>query len=257
MMNPPCRHMCCHQSGICRCHWASVLWECQGEPISRTHLHSKCLKIILFLLSNSAYFGFLEICKPKSGEVVAVTGAAGAVGTLVGQIAKIKGCQVIGFTGSDEKADWLKKEVGFDHVINYNGDNLKKQLEAAAPNGIDCYFDNVGGELSSLIVSKMNVYGRVAVCGSISSYNNMNEITDLPKATILQPFLNMQQLSMQGFIVYRWIDRWTEGITAMKDWIIEGKLKYFETITDGFENMPQAFIDMLSGKNTGKAVVRA
>lgn len=206
---------------------------------------------------NTAYFGFLEICKPKAGETVAVTGAAGAVGTLVGQIAKIKGCKVIGFTGSDEKSVWLKEELGFDHVINYKSINLREQLEAAAPKGIDCYFDNVGGELSSLIMSKMNLFGRVSVCGAISAYNTMNQTIEFPKATIVQPSIIFQQLTVQGFVVYRWIDRWVEGITALKHWIEEGKLKYFETITDGFENMPQAFIDMINGKNRGKAVIKA
>lgn len=199
----------------------------------------------------------LEICKPKAGETVAVTGAAGAVGMLVGQIAKINGCKVIGFAGSNEKCEWLKKELAFDHVINYKSDNLKKQLAASAPNGIDCYFDNVGGELSSLIMDNMNLFGRVAVCGSISGYNSMNETIEFPKATILQPNIIFQQLKVEGFIVYRWTDRWMEGLTALKNWIEEGKLKYFETITDGFANIPQAFIDMLHGKNTGKAVVRA
>lgn len=198
----------------------------------------------------------MEICKPKPGETVAVTGAAGAVGMLVGQIAKIKGCKVIAFAGTNEKCDWLKKELGFDHVINYKSDNLKKQLAASAPNGIDCYFDNVGGELSSLILANMNLYGRVSVCGSISGYNTMNETIEFPKATIVQPSIVFQQLKIEGFIVYRWTDRWVEGITALRTWIEEGKLKYHETITDGFDNIPQAFIDMLRGKNTGKAVVR-
>lgn len=199
----------------------------------------------------------MEICKPKPGETVAVTGAAGAVGMLVGQIAKIKGCKVIGFAGTNEKCDWLKKELGFDHVINYKSDNLKKQLAASAPNGIDCYFDNVGGELSSLILANMNLYGRVSVCGSISGYNTMNETIEFPKATIVQPSIVFQQLKIEGFIVYRWTDRWAEGITALRTWIEEGKLKYHETITDGFDNIPQAFIDMLRRKNAAKAAARA
>lgn len=206
---------------------------------------------------NTAYFGFLEICQPKAGETVAVTGAGGAVGMLVGQIAKIKGCTVIGFSGSDDKCQWLKNEIGFDHVINYKTADLEAELKAAAPNGIDCYFDNVGGDLSSLILGHMNLFGRVSVCGSISSYNTMNEKPVFPKAAIVQPNIIFKQLKMEGFIVYRWLDRWNEGILQLKNWIDEGKLKYFETVTDGFENMPTAFIDMLRGKNTGKAVVKA
>jgi len=206
---------------------------------------------------NTAYFGFLEICQPKVGETVAVTGAAGAVGMIVGQIAKIKGCKVIGFAGTDEKCEWLKTELAFDHVINYKSENVKKQIVAAAPNGIDCYFDNVGGELSTTIISQMNTYGRVSVCGSISAYNSMNENSELPTATILQPAIVFKQLKIEGFIVYRWLDRWLEGLTQLQKWIGEGKLKYHETITDGFENMPHAFIGLLRGENTGKAVVKA
>lgn len=120
---------------------------------------------------NSAYFGFLEICQPKAGETVVVTGAAGAVGSIVGQIARIKGCHVIGITGSDEKCNWLTSDLRFHNAINYRKQNVRESLHEMAPNGIDCFFDNVGGELSSIIISQMNEYGRVSVCGSISTYN--------------------------------------------------------------------------------------
>lgn len=128
---------------------------------------------------NTAYFGLLELCQPKAGETVVVTGAAGAVGSLVGQIAKLKGCRVIGFAGTDEKCQWLEKELGFDKAINYKERNMRAALFEAAPKGVDCYFDNVGGELSSTIINQMNLFGRIAVCGSISSYNL--EPRDLPK----------------------------------------------------------------------------
>lgn len=124
---------------------------------------------------NSAYFGLLELCQPKSGETVVVTGAAGAVGSLVGQIAKLNGCRVIGFAGTDEKCDWLENELGFDKAINYRKGDSMTALREAAPKGVDCYFDNVGGELSSVVISHMNVKGRIAVCGSISSYNYAEE----------------------------------------------------------------------------------
>lgn len=116
----------------------------------------------------------LELCQPKSGETVAVTGAAGAVGSIVGQIAKIKGCTVIGIAGSDEKGKWLTQELKFDHFINYKDPNFEKKLAAAAPKGIDCYFDNVGGQISTSILNKMNLFGRIAVCGAISGYNDKN-----------------------------------------------------------------------------------
>lgn len=204
---------------------------------------------------NTAYFGFLEICQPKAGEVVVVTGAAGAVGSIVGQIAKLKGCMVIGVAGSDDKCKWLEDELGFDHTINYKTADIHAELKKAAPDGIDCYFDNVGGTISSIIINQMRDYGRISVCGSISSYNTAS--SDWPKVPILQPKFVFNQLSMKGFLVWAYNDRLFEGITNMKKWVDEGKIKYRETTTDGFENMPKALIDMLQGKNTGKAIVKA
>jgi len=208
---------------------------------------------ILGMPGNTAYFGFLDICKPKPGEVVVITGAGGAVGSHVGQIAKIKGCSVIGLAGSDEKCQWLKS-LGFDHAINYKTQNIRKALAEAAPQGVDCYFDNVGGEISSVIIQHMKEHGRISVCGSISSYNNARG--DLPKASIIQPAVVFQQLTMRGFIVTSWLDRWNEGIKQNQEWVKEGKLQYKETVTNGFENMPKAFIGVLAGENTGKALVK-
>ncbi|XP_071453878.1 prostaglandin reductase 1-like [Hetaerina americana] len=207
---------------------------------------------VLGMPGNTAYFGLLELCQPKAGETVVVTGAAGAVGSLVGQIARIRGCRVIGFAGSDEKCRWLKEDLKFDSAFNYKKVTVAQALEEAAPDGVDCYFDNVGGETSSEIIRRMNTFGRIAVCGSISSYN----ATNIPTATALQmPFVS-KQLKMEGFLVSRWVGRWNEGILHNLKWIKEGKLKYRETITEGFERMPDAFISMLSGKNIGKAVVK-
>lgn len=200
---------------------------------------------------NTVYFGFLELLNPKRGEVVVVSGAAGAVGTLVGQTAKMRGCKVIGFAGSDEKCKWLENEVGFDKAINYKSKNVYKQLKDSVVNGIDCYFDNVGGELSSMVLSQMNDYGRISVCGAISSYNS-----EIPKVPAVQTVFVFKQLKMEGFLVWRFTDRWMEGINTMGNWIQEGKLNYHETVTEGFEDMPQAFIDMLNGKNFGKAIVK-
>ncbi|KAJ8728309.1 hypothetical protein PYW08_016694 [Mythimna loreyi] len=199
----------------------------------------------------TAYFGFLEICKPKAGETVVVTGAAGAVGSLVGQIAKIKGCKVIGFAGSDDKVKWLE-EIGFDKAINYKTADVAAALKAAAPKGVDCYFDNVGGEISSTIINQMNDNGRVSVCGAISSYNDAN----LPKAPILQPSIVFHQLKIEGFLVWRWLDRQPEAFAELIKWIHSGQLKPREHITEGFENIFDAFVGMLNGENTGKAVVK-
>ncbi|XP_063893796.1 prostaglandin reductase 1-like [Helicoverpa armigera] len=201
----------------------------------------------------AAYFGLMDICKPKAGETVVVTGAAGAVGSLVGQIAKIKGCKVIGFAGSEEKLKWLE-EIGFDKAINYKGANLSAALKEAAPKGVDCYFDNVGGELSSIIINQMNDFGRVAVCGSSSSYNE--DPSKTPKASILQPALVFKQLKIEGFLTWRWLYRQSDAHTELIKWIQSGELKPREHIYEGFENIYDAFLGILKGENVGKAVVK-
>lgn len=206
---------------------------------------------VLGMPGNTAYFGFLEICDPKPGETVVISGAAGAVGIIVGQIAKIKGCKVIGIAGSDEKSDILLKEFGFDHAINYKTQDIKSELERLAPEGIDCYFDNVGGEISNTVMNQMKTFGRVSCCGSISGYNE-----DDHKATTCQTAVIWKQLKMQGFQVVQWADRWNEGTSQNLEWVKQGKLKYKETITEGFENMFKAFTDMLRGGNIGKAIVK-
>ncbi|XP_049949184.1 prostaglandin reductase 1-like [Schistocerca serialis cubense] len=226
--------------------WAPILAPDVGDlPLSL------CLGV-LGMPGNSAYFGFLELCHPKTGEVAVVSGAAGAVGSIVGQIARIKGCRVIGFAGSDEKVKWLKDELGFHHAYNYKSMDVATALKEAAPEGVDVYFDNVGGKLSSDVIYNMRTGGRISVCGSISSYNS----TEIPTAPILQPAMIFKELKMEGFLVKRWLDRWDEGIKQNIQWIKQGKLKYRETVTEGFENMPKAFIGMLKGENVGKAVIK-
>lgn len=205
----------------------------------------------------SAYLAFLEICKPQPGETVVVTGAAGAVGSLVGQIAKIKGCKVIGFAGSEDKVRWLEDELGFDRVFNYKTVDVIKALKEAAPNGVDSYFDNVGGELSSQIINQMNSKGRVCVCGSISSYNDGMHFHQLPKATILQPNVLFKELKVEGFVIWnRELKLWFEAYAQIIEWIKSDQLKAKEHVTEGFHNVFDAFIDMLTGKNFGKAVVK-
>ncbi|XP_030753536.1 prostaglandin reductase 1-like [Sitophilus oryzae] len=207
---------------------------------------------VLGMPGNTAYFGLIDICQPKAGETVVVSGAAGAVGHHAGQIAKILGCRVIGIAGSDEKIKWLKDELGFDAVINYKTQDVAKVLPEIAPEKIDVYFDNVGGEISAIVLKNMKVFGRVSVCGSISGYNDSNA-----KASIIQGTITTQQLRLQGFLVSSYIDRWPEAFEQNLKWIKEGKLKYRETVTKGFENMFSAFTDMLKGGNIGKAVVEA
>ncbi|XP_011495856.1 PREDICTED: prostaglandin reductase 1-like [Ceratosolen solmsi marchali] len=213
---------------------------------------------MLGMPGNTAYFGFEEICKPKAGETVVVSGAAGAVGSHVGQIAKILGLKVIGIVGSEAKCKWIVDELGFDHAINYKTEDVYVALSNVAPEGVDCYFDNVGGEISSSVIHQMNEFGRISVCGSISTYNTGSKwnSNNLLKATVIQKAMIFKQLKMEGFLVYRWIDRWNEGIEKNLTWIREGKLIYKETVTEGFENMFKAFTGMLKGSNIGKAIVR-
>lgn len=204
---------------------------------------------------NSAYFGLLDICQPKEGETVVVSGAAGAVGSLVGQIAKIKGCKVIGIAGSEEKCSILTDQLGFDVAINYNKQNIKSAVRRAAPKGVNCYFDNVGGAISQAVLVNMAMYGRVAVCGAITGYNDTSP-TLLPA---LQPLFVSFQIKMEGFFVWRWLHsgRWDEGLEQLASWVSEGKLQSKETVVEGFEQLPEAFIGMLSGGNTGKMIVKA
>lgn len=209
---------------------------------------------VLGMPGNTAYFGLMEICTPKSGETIVISGAAGAVGSHVGQIAKTLGLTVIGICGSDDKCKWLTEEMGFDSVINYKTMPVATSLRKAAPQGVDCYFDNVGGDISSTVIYQMKLFGRVAVCGSISSYDA--DASSLPKCTLLQPAMVFHELKMEGFLVTRWQDRWFEGIEKNLQWIREGKLQYRETVTNGFENMFDAFVGMLRGNNFGKAIVK-
>jgi len=209
---------------------------------------------VLGMPGMTAYFGFLDICNPKPGETVLVSGAAGAVGSLVGQIAKIKGCRVVGIAGTDDKVEWLTKELGFDGAFNYKTtDDYVAKLKELCPSGIDCYFDNVGGAITDAVFSLMNVFGRVSICGLISQYN-LEKPEPGPR---LLGFILVKQLKVEGFIVTRFQSRWAEGITQMAGWLREGKLKYREEIVEGCENTARAFIGLLQGDNTGKMLVKA
>lgn len=203
----------------------------------------------------TGYFGFMDICDPKDGDVVVISSAAGAVGSLVGQIAKLKGCKVIGICGTDSKCDWIKEELGFDHAINYKTESVDEMLNEYAPDGVDSYFDNVGGEMTSTVFSKMRENGRIAICGAISAYNL--PFFEWPTTPLLLPMFTLKQLTMRGFNVKRYVNDFGTGMMQLKEWIEDGSIKYRETITEGFENMPQAFIDMLDGQCVGKAVIQA
>ena len=208
---------------------------------------------VLGMTGLTAYLGLNEIGKPKAGETIVVSGAAGAVGSVVGQIAKILGLHVIGIAGTDEKIDMLKSKFGFDAGINYNtSKDINADIKALAPNGVDIYFDNVGGPISDAVLFNINRFARMIICGAISVYNE----TELPKSVSVQPFLVKNSALMQGFIVSNYAEKFPEAMKHLSGWLAEGKLTYTETIVDGFDNIPTAFIDLFEGKNKGKMIVK-
>lgn len=208
---------------------------------------------ILGLTGLTAYLGLMNIGKPKEGETLLVSGAAGAVGSVVGQIGKILGLRVVGIAGTDEKIEMLIKKFGFDAGINYKTtQNMKKAIAEACPNGVDIYFDNVGGEISDAVLFSINKFARMIICGAISVYNS----TSMPTGISVQPFLVRKSALMQGFIVSNYESQFPEAVQQLGQWLMEGKLVYEETIVEGFENIPQAFLDLFEGKNKGKMVVK-
>jgi hypothetical protein len=202
----------------------------------------------------TAYIGMMDIGKPKAGETVVISGAAGAVGTVAGQIAKLKGCRVIGIAGSDEKSKVLKDFYGFDEVLNYKTTpDLRKSLAKLCPNGVDIYFDNVGGDVSDAVIMNLNFFARIPLCGQISSYNN----SEYPVGPRLQSILVTRSVLMQGFIITNYQSRYSEGIQQLVQWMKEGKLKTQETIVERFEQLPKSLLGLFSGDNTGKMIVKA
>ncbi|WP_159023382.1 NADP-dependent oxidoreductase [Formosa sp. L2A11] len=208
---------------------------------------------VLGMTGLTAFLGLHEIGKPKAGETLLVSGAAGAVGSVVGQIGKILGLRVVGIAGTDEKVNLLKKDFGFDDVINYNTTtDMLQAIKTTCPDGVDVYFDNVGGAISDAALFSINRFARIIICGAISVYNK----TETPTGVAVQPFLVKNSALMQGFIVSNYADKFPEAMKQLSEWLAKGQLKYTETIVDGFENTPQAFIDLFSGKNKGKMIVK-
>lgn len=208
---------------------------------------------VLGMTGLTAYFGLLDIGQPKKGETVVVTGAAGAVGTIVGQIAKIYACRVVGIAGSDEKTKYVIDELGFDAAINYKkNSDLRNALKKACPDGVDIYFDNVGGNISDAVLSLINNNARIPLCGQISLYNERH----LPMGPRIQPQLLTHSALMKGFIVRNYASRFDEGIRQLADWLKEKKLKYTENVVNGLENAPKAFIGLFAGENLGKQLVK-
>jgi NADPH:quinone reductase len=209
---------------------------------------------VLGMPGLTAYFGLLDICNPQPGETIVVSGAAGAVGSLVGQIAKIKGCRAAGIAGADDKVAYIIDELGFDSAFNYKTvTDYFKKLKELCPKGIDVYFDNVGGEITDAVFRLINTRARVSICGQISQYNL--EKPEMVPRMILRSLL-VKQAKAEGFLVFQFANRYGEGLKQMAEWIKQGKLKYREDIEHGIENAPGAFMAMLKGRNTGKQLVK-
>ena len=208
---------------------------------------------ILGMPGLTAYFGLFDICQPKAEETVLVSGAAGAVGSIVGQLAKIEGCRAVGIAGTDKKINYLLENLRFDAAFNYKKtENYRHKLKELVPQGTDVYFDNVGGEITDAVFPDLNLGARIAICGQISQYN----LTERELGPRLFQYFIVKRIRMQGFLVFDFINRYQEGLQQMTKWLHAGKLKYHETIVDGFENAPIAFIDMLKGGNIGKQLVK-
>jgi NADPH-dependent curcumin reductase CurA len=208
---------------------------------------------VLGMTGLTAYFGLLEICRPQSGETVLISGAAGAVGSLVGQIAKIKRCRAIGIAGSSDKIRFLTEDLGFDAAFNYkDSTDYDAALRGLCPNGIDIYFDNVGGAITDAAIQRLNVRARVAVCGQISQYNS--DKLEMGPRWLGQ--LITKQAKVEGFMVRQFASRFEEGYRHLAAWLHDGKIRYREDVATGLENAPRAFIGMLEGRNIGKQLVK-
>jgi NADPH:quinone reductase len=234
--------------------WATYSIE-KAENLRKIELQSVPASYYLGILGMpglTAYFGMTDIGKPKAGETVVVSGAAGAVGIIAGQIARMQGAYVVGITGSDEKYKMLKGEMGFDEAVNYKtAKSMGKAIADVCPKGVDVYFDNVGGEISDSVIDNLNFHSRIVLCGQISQYNNA-EVSMGPR---ILPRLLTRSVYLQGFIVSNYSDRFVEGFAHLAQWVAQGKLKYKETIIHGFNKLPETFLGLFSGKNVGKMLI--
>jgi NADPH-dependent curcumin reductase CurA len=245
------------QPGDCVCgylDWADYS-ALAGESLRKFNPQEVSLTAALSVLGMPAltgYIGLLDFGLPQAGETLVISGGAGAVGTIVGQIAKIKGCRVIGITGSDSKVEYLLKELQFDGAVNYKNSDWIQQLEQACPSGIDLYFDNVGGTITDEVMKRINRHARVLLCGQISSYNL--EQPDVGPRNFRH--LIVKSAIAKGFLVYDYQERFPEAREQLQAWFSQGKIKSCETIVKGLENIPQAFLSLFSGDNLGKQLVQ-
>ena len=207
---------------------------------------------VLGMPGMTAYFGLFEVCKPIPGDTVVVSAASGAVGQLVGQLAKLTNCKVIGIAGSDEKCKYLESSLGFDHTINYKSQNVFKKIKDYCPEGVNVYFDNVGGKISDDVISNIAPFARIGVCGVISQYN----LTQLESGMRVQRAVLTNQATVEGFLVFRFEQRYNIAINRLAKWLKENKIIWKEDVVEGLENAPKAFIGLMEGKNFGKLLVK-
>ena len=207
---------------------------------------------VLGMPGMTAYFGLLEVGRPQAGEPMLVSAASGAVGSLVGQIAKIKGCRVVGIAGTEAKCSYIVDELGFHASINHRTEDVGPAIQRLCPDGVDVYFDNVGGKILDAALENINIGARIAICGMISEYNLTEpELARRPTRTLL-----VRRARMEGFLVTDFAERYPEGLRQMAEWIDDGRIKYKEDFVDGLENAPEAFFGLLKGENFGKLLVR-
>ena len=206
---------------------------------------------VLGMTGLTAYFGLLDVGQAVAGDTVVVSAAAGAVGSVAGQIARIAGCRTVGIAGGRDKLEDLRDLYRFDEAVDYKAGDVRAALKAACPDGVDVYFDKVGGEISAAVHPRMNIGARIAICGQVSQYN-----VEGPQPTFYPQLLIVYRARMQGFLVSDYAHRFGEAVPRLARWVASGEVRYRETVTDGLENAPRAFIGMLNGENRGKALVR-
>ena len=207
---------------------------------------------VLGMPGMTGFFGLMEVGMPKAGETVVVSGAAGAVGQTVGQMARLKGCRVVGIAGGPEKCDWVVKELGFDACIDYKNSDVRKGLKAHCPDGVDIYFDNVGGEILDMVLAKINRKARIIICGAISQYNNTTAVKG--PANYLSLLVNRAR--MEGIVVFDYADRYHLGVAEMAGYLKAGTMKSKEDIVQGLENFPETLLKLFNGENFGKLVLQ-
>ena len=231
--------------------WSEYVLGNEEMNIIDPSLPPEAVLSLFYMTGLTAYAGLMKIGQPKKGETLVVTGAAGSVGSLVGQLAKAEGLRVVGIAGSDEKCKWLVDELGFDAAINYKSADLDAQLRAAAPNGVDVFYENTGGPIQEVISNQLNRFARVVACGVLADYDN-----EVPTKGPSWVDINLKSLRVQGLIVTDYIDISNEAFSVLGGYLAEGKIQYKAHLTEGFESLPDNLIKLFKGENTGKFIVK-